>query len=114
MVVSSFCHGRKSAFIVFRSQSVAYHKFHPSPDVERGWLRKFHLSRICRSISRIIKRAGTTHATSSIIKSGQKDTERSIEVSGSSSYGTGRGTIQKCFPMNGSLLLLIYAIETIL
>ena len=42
--------------------------------------KKFHLSRICRSIKRIIKRSGTARTTNSIIKSGQKDTEASIKT----------------------------------
>ena len=42
--------------------------------------RKFHLSRIRRSIKRVIKCSGTARATSSMIKSGQKDTEASIMV----------------------------------
>ena len=46
---------------------------------KQGWWRKFHFSCTYCSIERIIKRAGTTRTTSSIIKSGQKDTEASIQ-----------------------------------
>ena len=66
---------------MLRFQSLHHNKFHPyPPGVKRGWLRKFHLSRICRFIKRIIKRSGTARAISSTIKIGQKDTEARIRL----------------------------------